>query len=303
MTPRVSVVLTTYNRSEVLAETIDLILAQTFEDFELIICDDASADSTPEICREYVARDSRVRYLRHDANLGMPGNLNSGVKVARGELVANLHDGDVFDSHLLEEWVRALDACPDAAFVFNSYGVFGPDRELRRVFSEQLEPCNRGSELLKIFYRRAGFGSPVWGTVMARRTAYEEMGYFQPRFGFISDVDMWMRLAEKHSVAYVAKPLILLPTREVLPRVTEQPKRHSRMVSYRMTWESKRRWTKGRALTALYELGLHCIFVGYSEARAFTFSIAAPITRLIRRRRAVTTAKNALDTSEPTEGD
>lgn len=278
-------VLTTYNRSEVLSETIDLILAQTFEDFELIICDDASPDSTPEICREYEARDGRIRYIRHDTNLGMPGNLNSGVKAADGELIANLHDGDVFDSHLIEEWVRALDACPDAAFVFNSYGVFGTDREMHHVFSEPLELCNPGWELLKIFYRRAGFGSPVWGTVMARRSAYEEMNYFQSRFGFISDVDMWMRLAEKHNIAYVSKPLILLPTRDVLPRVTEQPARQSRIVSYRMTWESKRRWTKGRPLAAVYELGLHCLFVAYSETRALFFAIAAPIVHFMRERR------------------
>ena len=95
--PKVSVVLTTYNRAHVLAVTLDSILSQTLEDFDLIISDDASQDDTERVCRQYEARDRRVRYRRGLKNVGMPGNLNAGIAVSAGEYIANLHDGDLHD--------------------------------------------------------------------------------------------------------------------------------------------------------------------------------------------------------------
>src|SRR5215469_11147853 len=119
---KVSVVLTTYNRANVLSQTIDSILRQTLHDFELIVTDNCSTDGTEEIGRKYEYLDSRVRYRRNDQNLYMPGNLNAGIREARsGEYIASLHDGDLYDVRLLEKWATALERHPSAAFVFNAY--------------------------------------------------------------------------------------------------------------------------------------------------------------------------------------
>src|SRR4029077_14346748 len=72
--PRVSVGLTVYNGERFLAETLDSLVAQTFEDFELIVCDNASTDRTAEIVRDYAARDVRIRYVRNERNIGASGN-------------------------------------------------------------------------------------------------------------------------------------------------------------------------------------------------------------------------------------
>ncbi len=74
--PRVSIVLTTYNRAEALSKTLDTLLVQSLIDFELIVCDDCSTDRTPEVVTEYAARDPRIIYQRNQRNLRMPGNLN-----------------------------------------------------------------------------------------------------------------------------------------------------------------------------------------------------------------------------------
>ena len=76
----VSVVLTTYNRASLVGKTIESILNQTFRDFELIVCDDCSSDSTEQVCAEYAGRDPRVRYIRNNKNVGMPKNLNTGIR-------------------------------------------------------------------------------------------------------------------------------------------------------------------------------------------------------------------------------
>src|SRR2546422_9844275 len=72
--PRVSVGMPVYNGERYLAEAVDSLLAQTYEDFEVIICDNASTDRTGEIARSYAARDTRVRYARNEKNLGAGGN-------------------------------------------------------------------------------------------------------------------------------------------------------------------------------------------------------------------------------------
>src|SRR5437899_5201415 len=143
--PRVSVVLTTYNRARVLGETVTAILNQTYSNFELIICDDHSTDSTVEVIRGFAASDARIRYLNAEHNVGMPANLNRGIKVARGEFVANLHDGDIYDPRLLELWVAALDGCTQAGFVFNSYRDLGEWWEAGTVLSVGLRPCSAGA--------------------------------------------------------------------------------------------------------------------------------------------------------------
>jgi glycosyltransferase involved in cell wall biosynthesis len=268
MTPRVSVVLVTYNRAELLALAIEDLLAQTYRDFELLICDDESTDDTRAVAEAAAGRDPRVRYLRRTVNLGMPANLNAGVEEAAGELVANLHDSDRFAPTLLEKWVDALDACPDAAFVFNAYGWTGTRGEVRRTYAVDVPPCAPGSVLLeRVFFRRWRFNSPVWGTVMVRRAAYDQMLPFDPRFGIVADVDMWLRMAERWHVAYVPERLIELPARDVVPHLfTAAEQRQSQTHLERMFWEARARHFGGRRGRLALEALRHGAFVPMARA-------------------------------------
>ncbi len=211
-TPKVSVVVTTYRRAKRLPPTLDSILGQGFRDFELILSDDCSPDETPAVGEEYASRDPRVRYVRNETNLGMPGNLNAAIARARGEYVANLHDDDIYRADLLDRWVGLLDRHPGAAFVFNQYEKVGLDGR-RRILELDMPECMPGREFLRRFFVKQ-WGSPIFGTVMARRRCYEEVGPFDSRFWMHADVDMWVRLAARYDVAYVAEPLITINPRE-----------------------------------------------------------------------------------------
>ena len=258
--PEVSVVLTTYNRAKALRETLDTLLVQTFRDFELIICDDASPDQTREVAMEYVAQDRRLKYHRNEPNLGMPGNLNSGIRMARGEFVANVHDGDIYDPTLLEKWTAAMRQSPNVAFVFNPYRHLDERGATTRITREELPSIFPGKHLIEdIYFTRWGFDSPVWGTVMGRRAFYEEVGLFDSRFGFLSDVDMWLRLAESHEVAYVPEPLITLPSREAVPRMVKVLKQDA--IAGRMLWEARMRHYRQQPVRRVLEGSKHGIFV------------------------------------------
>jgi glycosyltransferase involved in cell wall biosynthesis len=275
----ISVVLVTYNRAGMLPATIESILDQTKSDFELVISDDCSSDATEDVCRKYEARDERVRYRRNTQRMLMPGNLNAALAEVRGEFVANLHDGDYYDPTLLEQWHAALQECPDAAFVFNAYRHLAADGSVREVTREELPPCFPGRVLLEdIYFRRWRFGSPIWGTVMARRAAYDAVGPFDERFGFYADVDMWMRLAEHYSVAYVDKPLLTLPSRDAVPRLFSLARRDEVRNLRRMFWEARMRHYGDRPIRRALEAGRHVAFT----AAATTIEGALAARRALR---------------------
>src|ERR1700722_12216332 len=112
MAPRLSVGLPVYNSSTYVAESIEALLGQTFEDFELIISDNASTDDTGEICRRYEKMDSRVRYFRQSRNVGLAPNHNFCVTKARGELFKWGAGDDLYARDLIEKCVAALDENP-----------------------------------------------------------------------------------------------------------------------------------------------------------------------------------------------
>jgi glycosyltransferase involved in cell wall biosynthesis len=111
-TPRLTIGLPVYNGENFLAESIEALLGQSFEDFELIISDNASTDGTEEICHGYERQDSRIRYVRQLRNIGLSPNHNFTLDEARGEYFKwGAHD-DLYARDLLKLCVEALDARP-----------------------------------------------------------------------------------------------------------------------------------------------------------------------------------------------
>ena len=111
--PRLSIGLPVYNGEEYLAESLDALLGQSYEDFELIITDNASTDGTEAICRRYVRQDSRVRYERLPKNIGAANNHNYVFSLTRGELFKWASHDALYGRDLLRRCVDALDAHPE----------------------------------------------------------------------------------------------------------------------------------------------------------------------------------------------
>lgn len=111
--PKLSVGLPVYNGAEYLAESLDALLGQSFEDFELIISDNASTDGTEEICRTYLEKDARIRYIRLAENIGAAPNHNYVVTEARGKYFKWASHDDLYARDLLGKCVEALDERPE----------------------------------------------------------------------------------------------------------------------------------------------------------------------------------------------
>jgi glycosyltransferase involved in cell wall biosynthesis len=119
MNPRVSVLMTAYNREAFIADAIQSVLAQTFTNFELIIVDDGSKDRTVEIARHYAARDSRIRVVLNERNLGDYPNRNRAAKLATGDFLKYHDSDDLMYPHCLQVTVPLLMAYHEAAFALS----------------------------------------------------------------------------------------------------------------------------------------------------------------------------------------
>lgn len=119
--PKVSIGLPVYNGARWLEESVDSILAQTFSDFELIICDNASSDGTAEICQRYAANDRRVRYTRNAQNIGGMRNASLTFEMARGDYFRWAAHDDVCEPTLIERLVEVLDSRPDVVVALSPF--------------------------------------------------------------------------------------------------------------------------------------------------------------------------------------
>lgn len=119
--PRLSVGLPVYNGEAFLERAIETLLAQTYREFELVICDNASTDRTDQICRHYAARDGRVRYYRNERNLGAMGNFRRVFELSRSELFKWAAHDDEHEPEFLARCVAALDADPTVVLVYSQF--------------------------------------------------------------------------------------------------------------------------------------------------------------------------------------
>lgn len=221
----VSIIVVTYRRPHSLCKTLESLLAQTYSDFEIIISDDASGDETEYICKEYRTKDKRIKYRNNSSNLGMPGNLNAAIKDCNYDLVVNCHDGDIYKPTLIGKWVRLMEKYPTIGFACCNFCETDKYGNLPKGVDDMqinLPPIMNGRDFLRDrFFKWSNrhFGSWVWGTVMSKKSIYERMGYFNPNYGFVSDVDMWMKIALEYDVGIVRGVHILLPPKNNLPHL------------------------------------------------------------------------------------
>lgn len=187
--PLVSIILPTYNRSSFLERAIESVLDQSYSNWELIISDDASEDQTPEICRSWQAKDRRIVYIRGEKNVGIAGNINRALRVARGKYAALLDDDDCWaDSQKLEKQVNFLEKNPE--YVGVGGGMIVRDatgKELFRYLQPETDSAIRKTML---------FSNPMANsTMMFVRTAAEKVGFYDESINWGADRDFWLKMA------------------------------------------------------------------------------------------------------------
>lgn len=199
--PAVSVVLPVYNSEPYLAEALDSILQQTFDDFELIAVYDASIDNSRNRLEDAARRDPRVSVVDGPGR-GLVDALNLGLARARGEFIARMDADDVSQSTRFARQVEYLRANPQIAVVGSAITLIDAAGKVLREIEYPLTPVEVARFLIET---GSALAHPA---VMARRNAMLSVGGYRSLFQHAEDYDLWLRLAEHHSLANLPERLL-----------------------------------------------------------------------------------------------
>lgn len=200
--PRVSVLLTCYNHIRFLPECLDGILKQTFGDFEIIAIDDGSTDGT----REWLsAQEAPMVRIFNEKNLGTYGSLNRALAEAKGEFIAVLNDDDLWAPRKLEAQLELMDRFPNVGLVHTDGGfIDGEGKSMEgSPLGFEFPRTETGDVLLSLLYQNKIIASAV----LVRRTCFDDLGGFNEGYFGSGDWEMWLRIAERYDIGYVAEPL------------------------------------------------------------------------------------------------
>jgi glycosyltransferase involved in cell wall biosynthesis len=140
--PLVSVGIPVYNGDRYLAQTLDALLAQDLEDFELIISDNASTDATVQIARDYAAKDGRIRYHRNQRNLGLARNFNRAFELARGKYFKWTAHDDWHPKQTLRACTDALESDPSAVLCATAVAIMDEDGHIFDRWHPTVDLCS-----------------------------------------------------------------------------------------------------------------------------------------------------------------
>ena len=203
-TPRVSIILPVFNGENYISQAIESVLAQSYRDFEFLILDNASIDSTEQICKSYALQDGRIQYRRHASNLGASMNHILGFRMAAGEYITHIAHDDIWAPTRLEECVAMLDQHPEMVLVYPKTTVIDEDGKVIEQFDPKLDFGSlRARERMKscVWGRHRAY--PIFGVV--RHSAMAKTKYLQP---FVDSDRVWLaRLALQGPFGEVPKYL------------------------------------------------------------------------------------------------
>lgn len=199
--PLVSVVVPAHNAEDTLRQTVQSVLAGTFADFELVIVDDGSADSTARVASDLAAADGRVRLVQR-ANGGLPAALNTGFAASSGTYIARLDADDLWHPEKLARQVAAARRQPDAACLYTFFRYIDAQGRVLSDGPAQRFPPNalaRG-----VHETLLGTGS----SLLVRRAALEAVGGCEESPRTWEDLLLQLKLSASYPIAYVPEFLV-----------------------------------------------------------------------------------------------
>lgn len=164
--PRVSIGLPVYNGESHLARSLDSLLGQTFTDLEIIVSDNHSTDATEAICRDYAARDPRIRYDTTDRNRGAAWNFNRVFETSRGHYFKWASSNDIHAPQYVRRCVEVLDARPDVVLCYPKTRIIDEDDVVVRDFEDNLDlPWPQAARRFSEYLERVRLCNAVFGVI------------------------------------------------------------------------------------------------------------------------------------------
>lgn len=219
--PTVTIGLPVYNGENFVSEAIESVLAQTFTDYELVICDNASTDHTARICQRYAQQDARIRYYRNARNEGPAWNYNRTFALARGRYFKWVAHDDKFEPEMLEKLLEPLEQHPEAVLGFAQVDVIDAAGELIEPYAVEMQldgdrPARRFQEMISLKHRcyeifglirkDALANTPLIGSYAGSDRVLLSQLSLQGRFEIVSEPLFKAREHAQQSIAMLRQP-------------------------------------------------------------------------------------------------
>lgn len=183
---KVSIVLPVYNGEKYIEEAIRSVINQTYENWELIIVNDCSTDSTSDILEQYKNVDGRIKIINNMENRKLPKSLNIGFERAEGEYYTWTSDDNQYEKHAIETMVRCLEENLE-------YGMVYCDSYIINEAGEVTEKVSR--DLKELYYNNC-----IGACFMYRRSVAKITGTYNPEMFLVEDYDYWLRISKRYPI-------------------------------------------------------------------------------------------------------
>lgn len=205
--PKLSVCIPTCNRPKLFKQAIESVLAQSFSDYELIVSDNASDDTTAAVITSL--KDSRIVHLRKEKRVGLVENWNSCLKAAKGPYITIFHDDDLMLPDNLSSKVGVLDRHRQMGLVHSNFNIIdekGFTTKKAAHFINSQDFVENGLSFLR--KSLLGFNPVNPPSAMIRKECFERLGGFSKKLQFTTDWEYWMRISMHYDVGFLAAPFI-----------------------------------------------------------------------------------------------
>ena len=186
--PLVSIIMPVYNEEASIKKAIKTVIDQTYKKFELIVIDDGSTDGTSNIVKTLQKLDERIIYLRNEENRGTTYSLNRGLRKASGEYIARIDGDDWYHPRKLELQVKFLERRSEYGIVGTFYILVDESGHAVKVRL----PVTHSEIMKRMAYRNAFAHS----SIMVRRSVLDMVGYYDERYEYAQDYDLYFRILE-----------------------------------------------------------------------------------------------------------
>jgi len=207
--PKVSVVMASYNHEKYVAETLESVLSQTYQDFEFIITDDGSSDGTVDVMKRF--DDRRIKLSCFSQNQGACAAINNCIQEAKGEYIAVINSDDAWMPEKLEKQVKFLDEHPEIGAVFSYAHII--DEQANKITEENhfyskvfIQPNRTRFEWLRHFFFNGN--CLCHPSLLIRKHCYDDIGLYDERFALLPDFDFWIRLCIKYEIFIMPESLV-----------------------------------------------------------------------------------------------
>ena len=205
MKPLISICMPNYNCEKHIGEAVESVLSQTYPNFELIIMDDASTDSSREIVKSY--NDPRIRLYQNKANIHMTPNINKALHLTNGELITILHSDDKYAPNFLEEIVKAYNQYPDQrVFVTGVHNLHHEENYTNPGYPFKTGGIIQKREVLIRLAFENNIGNAA--SLAVHKDCFKKIGLYSSFHRVIPDYDYMSRLANEFDFVYIPKLLV-----------------------------------------------------------------------------------------------